>query len=65
MIKKQYSKTKPVCKVTFSVTTEQVGKNTDVRVLGNFNDWSWDKGLVLKSKKKNYAIQKEQSHKKT
>ncbi|MEL7220347.1 MAG: glycoside hydrolase family 13 [Bacteroidota bacterium] len=54
MIKKQYSKTKPVCKVTFSVTTDQVGKKTDVRVLGNFNDWSWDKGLVLKSKKKNY-----------
>lgn len=55
MVKKQYSKSKPVCKVTFSLTTEQVGKNAEVRVLGNFNDWSWDKGLEMKSKKKAYT----------
>ncbi len=54
MIKKQYSKTKPVCKVTFSLTTDQIGKGAEVRVVGQFNDWSWDKGLVLKSKKKSY-----------
>ncbi|MEZ4987097.1 MAG: helix-hairpin-helix domain-containing protein [Saprospiraceae bacterium] len=54
MIKKQYSKTAPVCNVTFTLTTEQVGKNAEVRVLGTFNDWSWDKGLVLASKKKAY-----------
>ncbi|MEM1214118.1 MAG: helix-hairpin-helix domain-containing protein [Bacteroidota bacterium] len=40
--------------MTFSLTTDQVGKKADVRVLGNFNDWSWDKGLVMKSKKKGY-----------
>lgn len=55
MIKKQYSKTKPVCKVTFSLTKEQVGKKVEVRVLGSFNDWSWDKGLVMKSGKKGYS----------
>jgi 1,4-alpha-glucan branching enzyme len=54
MINKQYSKTKPVCKVTFTITTEQVGKNAEVRVLGTFNEWSWDKGLVLTNKKKSY-----------
>lgn len=54
MIKKQYAKAKPVCKVTFSLTTEQVGEGADVRVVGTFNDWSWDKGLVLKAKKKSY-----------
>ena len=55
MIKKQYSKTKPVCKVTFSLTKEQVGKKAEVRVLGTFNDWSWDKGLAMKSGKKGYS----------
>ncbi|MEL6969132.1 MAG: glycoside hydrolase family 13 [Bacteroidota bacterium] len=55
MIKKQYSKTKPVCKVTFSLTKEQVGKKAEVRVLGSFNDWSWDKGLAMKSGKKGYS----------
>lgn len=55
MVKKQYSKTKPVCKVTFSLTSDQVGKKAEVRVLGTFNDWSWDKGLVLKSSKKTYS----------
>lgn len=55
MIKKQYSKSKPVCKVTFTLTTDQVGKKADVRVLGNFNDWNWEKGLVMKAKKKDYT----------
>lgn len=54
MIKKQFSKTAPVCTVTFSLTNDQVGKHADVRVLGTFNDWSWDKGLTLGSKKKGY-----------
>ena len=55
MIKKQYSKSKPICKVTFSLTKDQVGKKADVRVLGTFNNWSWDKGLALKSGKKGYS----------
>lgn len=54
MIKKQYAKAKPTCKVTFSLTTEQIGEGNEVRVLGSFNDWSWEKGLVLKAKKKSY-----------
>lgn len=55
MIKKEYSKSKPVCKVTFTLTSDQVGKKADVRVLGTFNDWSWDKGLAMKAKKKDYT----------
>ncbi|MCB0638873.1 MAG: DUF4332 domain-containing protein [Lewinella sp.] len=55
MIKKQYSKTKAVAKVTFSLTTEQVGEGADVRVVGDFNDWSWDKGLSMSAKKNTYA----------
>ncbi len=54
MIKKQYSKTKPVCKVTFSVPVAQVGEGVDLRVLGQFNEWSWDKGLRMPAKKDSY-----------
>ena len=35
-IKKQYLKTKPVCKVTFSIPAEEA--NT-VAVVGDFNNW--------------------------
>jgi len=55
MIKKQYSKKSPVCKLSFSLTTEQVGENADVRVVGQFNDWNWTNGLVLKAKKAVYT----------
>lgn len=36
-ITKQYLKTKPVCKVTFTVPAEDAKK---VAVVGDFNDWS-------------------------
>jgi 1,4-alpha-glucan branching enzyme len=36
-IKKQYLKTKPVCKVTFSVPAEEAN---NVAVVGTFNDWN-------------------------
>lgn len=36
-IKKQFLKSKPVCKVTFSIQAEDA-KN--VAVVGSFNDWS-------------------------
>ena len=36
-IKKQYLKTKPLCKVTFSVTAKEAEA---VSVVGNFNEWN-------------------------
>lgn len=38
-MKKQYSKTKPVCKVTFSVPVEATNNAQQVVVVGDFNDW--------------------------
>lgn len=38
-IKKQYLKSKPVCKVTFTVPAKDASK---VSVVGNFNDWKTD-----------------------
>ncbi len=46
-IAKQYLKTKPVCKVTFTVPAEEAKK---VAVVGDFNNWS-TKGSSLKKLK--------------
>lgn len=54
MIKKQYSKNKPVCKVTFTLPKEAVNEAKEVKVLGEFNNWSWKEGLPMKSGKDGY-----------
>lgn len=46
-IAKQYLKTKPVCKVTFTVPAEDAKK---VAVVGDFNNWN-PKGSMLKKLK--------------
>lgn len=45
---KQYLKSKPVCKVTFSVPA---GAAENVSVLGTFNEWDEKKALTLKKLK--------------
>lgn len=54
MLKKQYSKTKPICKVTFTLPKEAVNGAKEVKVLGEFNNWSWKEGLPMKSGKDAY-----------
>lgn len=46
-IKKQFLKSKPVCKVTFTVPAEEAKK---VAVVGDFNNWN-PKGSMLKKLK--------------
>ncbi len=46
-ITKQYLKSKPVCKVTFSVPAAEAKK---VTVAGNFNEWSEKKNPLKKLK---------------
>jgi 1,4-alpha-glucan branching enzyme len=46
-IKKQFLKSKPVCKVTFTVLAEEAGS---VTVVGTFNDWN-DEATPLKKLK--------------
>ena len=46
-ISKQYLKTKPVCKVTFTIPAEAAKK---VAVVGDFNSWN-PKGSALKKMK--------------
>ncbi len=46
-LKKQYVKTKPVCKVTFSVEAKDSEK---VSVVGDFNNWNPEEGALNKLK---------------
>ncbi|MDT8273752.1 MAG: isoamylase early set domain-containing protein [Desulfomonilia bacterium] len=39
-IKKQYLKTKPLCKVTFTLPREMTRSAESVSLVGEFNDWN-------------------------
>ncbi|MBW2569378.1 MAG: isoamylase early set domain-containing protein [Deltaproteobacteria bacterium] len=39
-IKKQYLKSKPICKVTFRLSGEAVGSVGSANIVGEFNDWN-------------------------
>jgi len=54
MLKKQYSKSKPVCKVTFALPKEAVNGGKVIKVLGEFNNWSWKEGLPMKAGKNGF-----------
>lgn len=43
-IKKQYLKSKPVCKVTFKVGKEEAQGANKISVLGDFNQWNENEG---------------------
>lgn len=46
-IKKQYLKSKPVCKVTFAIEAEEA---QNVAVVGSFNDWNTEATQLTKLK---------------
>lgn len=46
-IKKQFVKSKPVCKVTFSVLAKQASRAS---VIGDFNNWNATEGALSKLK---------------
>ena len=46
-IKKQYLKSKPICKVTFTIPAKEA---TNVAVIGDFNDWNPKKSELKKLK---------------
>ncbi|WP_211356823.1 DUF4332 domain-containing protein [Phaeodactylibacter luteus] len=54
MLKKQYLKSKPACKVTFTLPVEAAEGAKEVKVLGDFNNWSWEEGLTMKASKAEY-----------
>lgn len=62
-IKKQFVKTKPVCKVTFSVEAKQA---KTASVVGDFNNWDLTEGALSKLKngtfKATYDLGKDASY---
>ena len=50
-IKKQYLKSKPVCKVTFEVSAKEANS---VSVVGDFNDWNAGTTPLKKLKNKKF-----------
>lgn len=58
-LKKQFSKTKPVCKVTFTLSSEAIMTGDQVVVLGEFNNWDRTKGIPMKASKGVYTAQLE------
>ena len=51
MIKKQFLKTKPVCKATFTLPVEAAPEAKSVAVVGEFNDWNLDNAVPMKKSK--------------
>jgi 1,4-alpha-glucan branching enzyme len=39
-LKRQYLKSRPICKVTFRIAEETGGSSRKAHVVGEFNDWS-------------------------
>lgn len=52
MIKKQFLKTKPVCKATFTLPLEAAPEAKKVALVGEFNDWNVEKAIPLKKQTK-------------
>ena len=50
-LKKQYLKSKPVCKTTFSLDKEFVSGADKVELLGDFNNWDAKQAISLKKLK--------------
>jgi len=47
-LRKQFLKSKPICKVTFSIDKSEVEEANEVKVLGSFNNWNVEEGVEMK-----------------
>jgi len=50
-LKKQFLKSKPICKVTFELPKEAVAKAKSVKIVGEFNEWNTKQGVPMKALK--------------
>ncbi len=55
MLTKSFSKSKATCKVTFRLPLEAAKGGVEVRILGDFNAWSWENGIQMKADKQDYS----------
>jgi 1,4-alpha-glucan branching enzyme len=54
MIKKQFLKSKPVCKVTFSLPAEAAPEAKEVKLVGEFSNWTKSPIEMTKLKNGNF-----------
>ncbi|HLF64052.1 MAG TPA: isoamylase early set domain-containing protein [Saprospiraceae bacterium] len=50
-LKKQYLKSKPLCKVTFTLDKKHTNDAKNVSLLGDFNDWKEKKSNLMRKQK--------------
>ena len=50
-LKKQFLKSKPVCKVTFKLAAEACASATSVQLVGDFNEWNTEEAITMKALK--------------
>lgn len=55
MLTKKYSKTKPTCKVTFTLAKDAIVGAKGVKILGEFNNWNAASGVPMKLSKGEYT----------
>lgn len=53
--KKQYLKSKPVCKVTFKLSKDEANNAETVRLVGDFNDWDLSAAPMKKLKNGSFS----------
>ena len=51
MIKKQFLKSKPVCKATFTLPVEAAPEAKTVTLVGDFNNWDTENAIKMKKQK--------------
>ncbi|MCC2615378.1 isoamylase early set domain-containing protein [Aestuariibacter halophilus] len=49
-VKKQYLKSRPVCKVTFKLSAQEAQQADSVKLVGDFNDWNSNTAPMKKLK---------------
>lgn len=55
-LKKQFLKSKEICKVTFSLTNEEMPNADKLNVVGEFNNWNETENTFKKFKNGNFKI---------
>lgn len=55
-LRKQYLKSKPVCKVTFSLSKEESSSAETATLVGDFNNWDTSVSPMKKYKNGNFTI---------
>lgn len=55
-LKKQYLKSKPVCKVTFVLAKDIIASAKAVNLTGEFNDWDYESIPMKKTKNGEFSV---------